>query len=851
MSAQRSAPRSIRTAIASLAVFAGALALTGGSAVAAAPEQPETISPATAITASSATANGVLNPGGPSEGGGYRFSYRQSSSECEPEGTFRPELPALALGKAKEEVSVSLTGLEPNREYTFCVIASNLLAESTSGLPVTFKTLGEAPSVDEETASVGSTGASLGAQINPNNEATNYVFEYATKATGETLEGTIVEVPGAEPLSAELGDRGASVPRVEGLTPGTTYFYRVVAENEQSKEEGAPIKGKVQSFTTVPVPSTEAATAVTATTATFHGQLAPLNSVDTTYSFDYRVGGECVGEGSTAPEDAGTGSGSTEVSSEATGLQPSMSYSVCLVSSNVFGSEVDPALPPVSFTTLAAPPSIDSETATVTPFEATLEALLNANNQETTYKFEYATNAAMSEHLGTLSPPEGTPPLQGYGDQGVAAQTGQVLVPGTTYFYRVVAENAAHEKTEGEVKELMAPALEKPVIEPGSATVSAIGSRSARFEALVNPDYQETSWVFEYATDEAMTENVGTVSGLAIPAVGGAQGVSVLATGLLPAREYFFRITATNSTGTTQGPVVTPPFTTLAVPLVEETEPEASEVTQHTALIGDITINPQIEEPQEEASYYVLYGATESYGHALPAPTHASAGYGLTGREVAPVQLYGLTPGTTYHFAIVAHNANGTNTSHDYQFTTLPAEPLTAPPAIGSASAQFVNENSAIIESEVNPEGLQASYEVQYGTNTAYGSSTPPAGLAPFTSAQGTITALTGLKSDTTYHYRLVASSQAGTTDGPDHTFKTTGAAQGVFTPFTVPTVPQFAIAPFTFPPEEGGVRKPLTNKQKLAAALKACAKKPKAKRAACRSKAHRRYDARHKTGHR
>jgi hypothetical protein len=108
---------------------------------------------------------------------------------------------------------------------------------------------------------------------------------------------------------------------------------------------------------------------------------------------------------------------------------------------------------------------------------------------------------------------------------------------------------------------------------------------------------------------------------------------------------------------------------------------------------------------------------------------------------------------------------------------------------------------------------------------------------------QGTITALTGLQPNTTYHYRLAATSQAGTTYGPDETFTTTGATQtGTFTPFTVPTTPQLTIAPFKFPPE---APKPLTNKQKLAAALKACAKKHnKAKHATCQRQAHRRYAA-------
>jgi hypothetical protein len=850
-----SAPRSIRTAVAVLAVFAGALALTSPAALAAPPEAPETVSPATGITATGATLHGVLNPGGPSEGGGYRFTYKQSASECEPEGTFRPESPALALGKAKEEVSVAITGLEPAREYTFCVIASNLSAETATGAPVTFKTLGLPPVVDGETETVGSTSVTLQAQVNPNNQATRFVFEYATEATGEKLEGTIVTVPGAEPLPAQLGDAAASIPRVEGLTSGKTYFYRVVAENARSEEESLPVEGPVHSFTTVPVPTTEPAAAVTATTAVFHGHLTPLNAVDTEYWFDYRVGSECTGEGSTPPADAGTGSGSVAVSSEASGLQPSATYSVCLVSSNAFGSEPDPASPAVSFTTPPAPPKVDGEsTSSLTPVSATLEALVNANNETTTYTLEYADEEAK---LGTPAATVFKGEIGGYGDQGVSAAMETVLTANTTYYYRVIAENE-QSKTEGKpvqgaIASFKTPPAEPPKIEPGSEQAVGVGAYSATFEVKVDPENLEATIVFEYATSEPelLAGNGIKVSAGSIPAVGFYwEGISASAFGLQPATHYYFRVAATNIGGTTYGPVAT--FSTLLVPLVEETLPEAIEITPRTAVITNITINPQMEEPpeepREEPTYYILYGTTEAYDQASPAPTHPGAGYGLTGKGVPPIALSGLAPGTTYHYAVVAHNANGTQTSRDRQFTTSGAPPLTAPPAIGVASAQFVNETSAIINGEINPEGQPAAYEIQYGATTAYGSSTPPAEIAPFTTQQGTITALTGLQSGTAYHYRLVASSQAGTSYGPDETFTTTGAVQtGTFAPFAVPSVPPVAIAPFTFPPEEAvakGGHKRLTKRQKLAAALKACSKQRRGKRASCERKARRRYRA-------
>jgi hypothetical protein len=84
-----------------------------------------------------------------------------------------------------------------------------------------------------------------------------------------------------------------------------------------------------------------------------------------------------------------------------------------------------------------------------------------------------------------------------------------------------------------------------------------------------------------------------------------------------------------------------------------------------------------------------------------------------------------------------------------------------------------VTYSSAILYGWVGAHGQLTSYVFQYGPTSAYGAQTP---LAP--AGNGTISirvsqAVTGLQPNTTYHYRIVAISPAGTTDGKDHTFKT------------------------------------------------------------------------------
>ena len=80
---------------------------------------------------------------------------------------------------------------------------------------------------------------------------------------------------------------------------------------------------------------------------------------------------------------------------------------------------------------------------------------------------------------------------------------------------------------------------------------------------------------------------------------------------------------------------------------------------------------------------------------------------------------------------------------------------------------------------EVTPNARATSYHFDYGATTAYGTSTPDqsagSGLVPV----GATAAVSGLASDTTYHYRLVATNADGTSLSSDGTFTTTATTSG------------------------------------------------------------------------
>jgi hypothetical protein len=91
--------------------------------------------------------------------------------------------------------------------------------------------------------------AVIGGLVDPNSASTTYYLEYASTADFSDA----VSVPTTEDGDAGSGDTPVHVSRVAtGLAAGTTYFFRVVAENA----EGGPVIGAARSFTTLSEVST-------------------------------------------------------------------------------------------------------------------------------------------------------------------------------------------------------------------------------------------------------------------------------------------------------------------------------------------------------------------------------------------------------------------------------------------------------------------------------------------------------------------------------------------------------------------------------------------------------------------
>ncbi len=195
---------------------------------------------ATGATKTSATLNGTVNPGG-SPVTSCEFLYGTTA------GSPTGKLPCSTLpGEGTQPVTVSAeaTGLAPNTKYYFKLVADNEAAEPKEGAEAQFTTQLNPPAVvTGEASALAETSATISATVNPEGEQ---VQTCAVEYGSQPSLGTSVACPsspgnGTSPVAVAV--------QLTGLSPGTTYYYRVIA-----KSPGGEEIGRVASFATVATP---------------------------------------------------------------------------------------------------------------------------------------------------------------------------------------------------------------------------------------------------------------------------------------------------------------------------------------------------------------------------------------------------------------------------------------------------------------------------------------------------------------------------------------------------------------------------------------------------------------------
>ena len=382
---------------------------------------------------------------------------------------------------------------------------------------------------------------------------------------------------------------------------------------------------------------------------------------------------------------------------------------------------------------------------------------------------EYSTQGELLEKLS----------LPGFESEGVA-------VNGTNH--RVYVSDAAH----GDVK-VFGPITVPDVSLCGTSQLQAT---SVTLNGTVNPlNTEGASYNFQYGTSrEYGSETLATsIEGnTPLPAEASVAGLE-------PGTTYHCRLDATDNAGAVNESKDTTFTTPPLKPAVEEPEAPATPVSNITTTSA--TFNGRVNPGNGPTTYHFAFGTeAENYTQVLP-----NIGIG-SGRESIPVEQQTsqeLHPGTLYHFALIAENTAGTTIGPDQTFRTLSnGSPPTAPPVLTTGPATGITQTEATIAGILFPEGLPTSYAFELGA-AAGTYETRVFGNVVGEPGEATPTAtFTSLQPGTTYHYRLVATNAAGTSEGPDRTFTTAPPAPSI----AIPPAP--LLVPFVEPPPVPRCRK-------------------------------------------
>ncbi|MDB5204693.1 MAG: hypothetical protein JWP09_721 [Candidatus Taylorbacteria bacterium] len=277
------------------------------------------------------------------------------------------------------------------------------------------------------------TTAILTGMVTPNGAFTNYWYEYSTTQNLGSRSADQLLGSGYYNLSAPA--------YITGLTKNTTYYFRLVAQNQFDKSQGTIYSFRTTSGVSAPEGSaptvrTVSVSDISDTGATLNGEVTP-NKADTKFWFEYGQNAD-MGNSTIA---ASTGVGSTKLSKSVVigNLAANTTYYYRINAQNQFGT-VNGSVQ--TFKTAgpstSAPSAKTNDATSIKTTSAQLNGVLSANGKITTYWFEYSTDSQFSAAL--LSRTDqltiGTD-----AKNVVVKSTAENLKSKTTYYFRLVSEN--------------------------------------------------------------------------------------------------------------------------------------------------------------------------------------------------------------------------------------------------------------------------------------------------------------------------------------------------------------------------------------------------------------------------
>ena len=350
-------------------------------------------------------------------------------------------------------------------------------------------------------------------------------------------------------------------------------------------------------------------------------------------------------------------------------------------------------------------PTVSTNSATnFSQNSVTLNGTINPNGTQTSAWFEYGVSQSLGQSVGFQAVGSGV------GSTNISA-TVSGLLPNTTYYYRVVAQNQSG-SVQGNIQSFVTSNQFGQGFAPAVNTFSAIsvGSSFATLQGSVNPNSLQTSAWFEYG----VTQSLGQVVGVQTIGSGNSYvNYSFATANLQPSTSYYYRAVAQNVQGTAYGNILT--FTTPSgngqtgnAPIVTTVQPT---VVQPNVAVLTSRVNPN----GLFTTTWFEYGFTQNLGQTTQLQ---SIGSNNVTSDVLQV-LSGLTSNRIYYFRAVAQNPQGTIYGNILSFTT----PINTTPTTPVIPGTPTTSNGVTLETKINIQNPEPGNEIEYAVTYKNGGS--------------------------------------------------------------------------------------------------------------------------------
>ncbi|MFY9307870.1 MAG: fibronectin type III domain-containing protein, partial [Bacteroidia bacterium] len=589
----------------------------------------------------------------------------------------------------------NITGLSSGVTYYYRVRAANACATSANSNTIVEAT--DEPNAPAAAAASNFTCTSFNANWGASAGApTHYLLDVSTSSSFANF------VTGFSSKNVGL----VTTYNVTGLTSGSTYYYRVRAANACATSGYSNIAVSIMAAPLTPVASAASNLTCTSFNANWgaaSGATGYLLDVSTSAIFGSFV---------TGYNNLDVGAVTTY---NVTGLTAGVNYYYRVRSSNGCSASVSSNYITVS-TVLPDQPVANAVTNyTCTSFTATWAAAAGA----TSYSLDVSTTPAFSSFV------------TGYNNLNVGLVTTRNvtgLTANTTYYFRVRANNncGTSASSSSIMFKVTSPA-------PPVASVPVI-SGCTSFNAQWSVSTGATNYFLDVSTSAAFTSFVTGYNALNV-----GDETDYAISGLTSGMSYYYRVSASNSCGTSG-------YSSIISAVMSAPDPPV------TLNIAVTTIACS----SFEAKWTASSGAVNYYLDVSTVSNFASFVSGYNNLDVGlvtAVNVSGLTTNTTYYYRVRAANVCGTSTSSGVVTTTTGAPTIPTAGAATSLTSISFRANWTLVSNAL-------VYYVDVATDAGFTNFVP--GYNNRNVGNTDLLTVTGLSSATTYYYRVRAANSCG-----------------------------------------------------------------------------------------